>query len=288
MIQHAKHTESPHDGQHDQGFDWQDGDIAFLRSVDDFSQADYETLIESGYLQERAAAHPVIILEHSRDYKHFLITTVSAYGSSEENNFLPPWKQPIHSRKSQRDFRAFRGSEKPLSRQEYLELADGQSFPKPKTSWVYTPGSYVVPSSALTRFDKPKERLRMDEMSLKSLLGDMKRHRYFMYRWKNHHVLRMLGRERSTTKEEPVPTEPPASTTSYLGNYMTASSFASNSKPATPGPSKPTMSWADVVRATLPVNQPPSSLPQPTQQIYRQNTTRFVALRPPKPRAVEA
>ncbi|OTA90535.1 hypothetical protein M434DRAFT_33515 [Hypoxylon sp. CO27-5] len=273
MAKHTIYTESPGDGQHDQGADWQNGDIAFLKGTEDFNQADYDALIESGYLHQGATRHPVIILEHSKDYKHFLITTVSAYCSSKENDFLPPWKQSIHRKKSQRDFRAFNGSEKPISRKDYLELVDGQSFPKFKTSWVYTPVSYVVPSSVLSEFDKTIVRLRMDQMSLKSLLWDMKRHRGFAFRWKNDNVLRMLGK-RLPTNKGPVSIQ------------ASASSLASDSKPATPKPSKPAMTWAAVARS--PYSRPRSPSPQPMQRSHPQNPARFVTLRPSKSQAVQA
>ncbi|KAI1211248.1 uncharacterized protein F4807DRAFT_466562 [Annulohypoxylon truncatum] len=171
---------------------WQDGDIAFLKGVDEFSIEEYDALIESGYLHTKATKHPVIILEHSNDYKYFLITTVSAYSSSWENNYLPPWKQFNHKCKRREFFRAFAGSEKPFYDQQHLQLADGGRFPKPETSWVYIPGTFVVPSSTLKEFDKTPRRLRMTQESLKGLLYDMAKCTRFATRWTNPAVVRML------------------------------------------------------------------------------------------------
>lgn len=41
---------------------WTEGDIAFLKTAGSFSPKDYNDLIRSGYLAERATCHPVIIL----------------------------------------------------------------------------------------------------------------------------------------------------------------------------------------------------------------------------------
>ncbi|KAI2463728.1 hypothetical protein F4781DRAFT_437108 [Annulohypoxylon bovei var. microspora] len=173
-------------------FNWQDGDIAFLKGVEEFTQGEYDTLIKTRYLHPKATKHPVIILEHSKDHKHFLITTVSAYGSGHENNYLPPWKQYNHKCKPRTAFRAFSGSEKPFYKQNHLQLADGGCFPKPQTSWVYTPSAFVVPSSTLKEFDKAPKRLRMTQESLKDLLDDMANNIRFTTRWINSNVVRML------------------------------------------------------------------------------------------------
>ncbi|KAI0888048.1 uncharacterized protein GGS22DRAFT_185429 [Annulohypoxylon maeteangense] len=172
--------------------DWKDGDIAFLKDANEFTRDEYNDLIRSGYLHFKATKHPVIILEHSNDHKHFLITTVSAYSSGRENNYLPPWKQFHHKCKPREAFRAFSGSAKPSYHQNYLQIADGGSFPKPETSWVYMPATFVVPSSALKEFDKTPERLRMTKESLDDLLYDMAKNARFATRWTNPHVLRLL------------------------------------------------------------------------------------------------
>ncbi|KAI1440503.1 hypothetical protein F5Y02DRAFT_432185 [Annulohypoxylon stygium] len=173
-------------------FNWKDGEIAFLKDVQEFDLDEYSTLIETGYLHMKATRHPVIILEHSSDYKHFLVATVSAYSSGKENNYLPPWRQYNHKCKHRENFRAFSGSEKPLPYQNHLELADGGCFPKPETSWVYMPATFVVPASVLKEFDKTPTRLRMTQESLRELLYDMAKDGRFAFRWKNPNVVRML------------------------------------------------------------------------------------------------
>ncbi|KAI1095564.1 hypothetical protein F5B19DRAFT_503740 [Rostrohypoxylon terebratum] len=173
-------------------FHWKDGDIAFLKDVHEFNLDEYNILIKTGYLHAKATRHPVIILEHSKDYKHFLVTTVSAYSSGKENNYLPPWRQYNHKCKRRENFRAFAGSEKPFYYQNHLELADGGCFPKPETSWVYMPATFVVPASVLKEFDKTPRRLRMTEESLKELLHDMAKDGRFAFRWTNPNVLRIL------------------------------------------------------------------------------------------------
>lgn len=42
--------------------DWKEGDIAFLKSYQSFRPKDYNDLIGSGYIEEKATMHPVIIL----------------------------------------------------------------------------------------------------------------------------------------------------------------------------------------------------------------------------------
>lgn len=41
---------------------WKEGDIAFMKPAGAFSPKDYDELIRSGYVPERATTHPVIIL----------------------------------------------------------------------------------------------------------------------------------------------------------------------------------------------------------------------------------
>ncbi|KAI1400017.1 hypothetical protein F4819DRAFT_463122 [Hypoxylon fuscum] len=171
---------------------WEDGDIAFLKGVDEFSDAQYRTLVEPGYLRERATKHPVIILEHSPDSKHFLVTTVSAYSSDASNRYRPPWDQPCHSDKTRDDFRAFAGSKRPNDLRPDLQLKEGQSFPKPKTSWVYARNYFVVPASVLKKFGKGPARLQMTQESLKDLKDHMKKVPRFGGRWKHPVVLKML------------------------------------------------------------------------------------------------
>ncbi|KAI2628746.1 hypothetical protein GGR54DRAFT_651595 [Hypoxylon sp. NC1633] len=245
-------------------FNWQDGDIAFLKSSDEFSQTEWDTLIETGYVKEGATKHPVIILEHSRDSSHFLVATVSAYRSGPDNGYLPPWEQRTHSRKNRNAFRAFTGSKKSSANQKHLELGDGGCFPKPKTSWVYTPFIFVVPSSTLKCFDKTAKRLRMTQESLKDLLGDMAKNNNFAKRWTNPNVLRMLGHIQGPPESRS--TSPPES---------------AGGTPAITGP-KPGVSktsWAAIATAGKPV---PALAPIPVAKasIPRCNTPSF----PSKPR----
>ncbi|KAI1141503.1 hypothetical protein F5Y05DRAFT_423303 [Hypoxylon sp. FL0543] len=244
-----KHTHSSPDRHYGWGPDWQDGDIAFLKSAEEFDQAEYETLIKPDYLRWKATKHPVIILEHSKDYRHFLVTTVSAYSSGAENGFLPPWKQPVHRTKSPGDFRSFTGSAKPDEKQQHLQLANGDRFPKIKTSWVYIPNTFVVPSSVLKNFDKAKKRLRMDQTSLKGLLRDMEKRPSFANRWTNEKVLRILGQKSSQTRKEPKFSESRILATSSDDDSVATASTTTDSKPNTPSKPTTTISWAAVARS---------------------------------------
>lgn len=102
--------------------DWQDGDIAFLKTSRAFSPKDYHDLIASGYIHEKATCHPVIILKAHGG--RAIITPVTAFSSGAENNFLPPWKQVYHQHKCLDDFRAFVGTERPNNKHDLLKLAD--------------------------------------------------------------------------------------------------------------------------------------------------------------------
>ncbi|KAI0125118.1 hypothetical protein BJ170DRAFT_488803 [Xylariales sp. AK1849] len=152
---------------------WQLGDIAFLRSEASFNDLDYQSLIGTGYLPNKATKHPVIILGLSPDRTHAAITTVSAYSSSEYNNYLAPWKQDAHGLKNRNYFLSFKGSERSNPRDAFLELENGQLMPKPKTSWVFLQQVYVAPITTLGTFDKTPTRLRMTQESLSDLHGHM-------------------------------------------------------------------------------------------------------------------
>jgi hypothetical protein len=111
---------------------WQDGDIAFLKTCNAFSPRDYNELIASGYLHEKATCHPVIILKaHSGGA---IITPISAFSSGADNNFLPPWQQFYHRHKSLDDFRAFIGTARPNNRHDSLQLAD----PNMKSKFLFS------------------------------------------------------------------------------------------------------------------------------------------------------
>ncbi|KAI8959330.1 hypothetical protein F5Y11DRAFT_350593 [Daldinia sp. FL1419] len=177
--------------------DWQDGSIAYLKHHSELSDELYHTLIVSGYVNQAATGHPVIILERSEDCRFYLVTTISAYSSGPFNNYLPPWKQFYHRRKHRGSFRAFIGSARPDRRRPYLQLEGGATLPKPQTSWVYTRNPFVVPSSALRIFDKVQGVLegtvaRMTRSSLEDLLGHFREDSNFGNRWHYPIVIEML------------------------------------------------------------------------------------------------
>ncbi|KAL2018234.1 hypothetical protein VTK56DRAFT_1141 [Thermocarpiscus australiensis] len=155
---------------------WREGDIAFLRPSGEFSSSDYDALIRSRYIPAKATGHPVIILRRLSEHStHVLITPVSAYSSGPFNHYLPPWKQVHHAPKHPRDFRGFHGSELPNDEFPALFLEEGQSMPKPRTSWLYIQSLWVVPLSVITRFTKSRELLRVRADSLDDLRRDMAR-----------------------------------------------------------------------------------------------------------------
>lgn len=153
-----------------QHFGWQDGEVAFLKLSNQFDDHDWNCLINSGYLPKGATGHPVIILSRrSSSSTHVAVTTVSAYSSGKFNNYLAPWKQDFHYRKSRHSFRSFQGSERADGSRQLLYLEGKKMMPKPKASWVYIQSVYVVPITTLTLFDKAPTRLRMTKESLVDL-----------------------------------------------------------------------------------------------------------------------
>ncbi|KAJ8124722.1 hypothetical protein O1611_g8917 [Lasiodiplodia mahajangana] len=80
---------------------WQVGEVAFLKPASEFTEIERKELLETGRVRHNATGHPVIILDRSEDSPYFLVTTVSAYGSGQDNNYLPPWEQRAHSHKDQ-------------------------------------------------------------------------------------------------------------------------------------------------------------------------------------------
>ncbi|KAI0391088.1 hypothetical protein F5Y17DRAFT_25493 [Xylariaceae sp. FL0594] len=152
---------------------WRDGQVVFLKWADSFDDDERRDLLDSGHLHARATGHPVIILYSTNDGSHFIVSTVSAYSSSDSNGNLPPWQQPAHRRKCQDDFRAFKGSARPNDKHAYLHLAAGQQWPKPKTSWVFVQRPFLVPASVLFRYTKAQGR----QLSLTSnSLNDLRQH----------------------------------------------------------------------------------------------------------------
>lgn len=152
----------------------QERDIVFLRKHEFLTPHDYDCLARTGYLPRAAAGHPVIVLHYEQDSTHAIVTTVSAYSSGADNNNLAPWNQSHLRRMGRGVFRAFQGSERPDNRRASLQLEDGKLMPKPKCSWVNTSCAFVVPITALQRFDKSDTRLRMTSESLMDLSVHMR------------------------------------------------------------------------------------------------------------------
>ncbi|KAK7745504.1 hypothetical protein SLS53_003002 [Cytospora paraplurivora] len=152
---------------------WQDGDIAFLKTCNAFSPRDYNDLIGSGYIHEKATCHPVIILKAQSG--RAIITPVTAFSSSAENNFLPPWQQFYHRHKNIDDFRAFVGTKRPNSTHAPLSLADSKmQMPKPRASWVYIRHFWTVPVAVLGRFNKARGLLQVSRESVAELRRDIR------------------------------------------------------------------------------------------------------------------
>ncbi|KAI0849704.1 hypothetical protein F5Y00DRAFT_261149 [Daldinia vernicosa] len=211
---------------------WQDGDIAFLKSHYEFSKEVNHGLINTNYLPQKATNHPVIILEHSEDSKYYLVTTISAYHSGPENNYLPPWRQQRHRNKDRYDFRAFKGSVTPDHRREFLRLEGGCLLPKPKTSWVYTRGAFVVPSSTLKefdKFDKSQGAPRMTKKSLNDLLEHIKENCNTEALWTDPRIAKL---RRSETSNLSINSKPGVRTTS-TPSTINPTRISSNPSPKT-------------------------------------------------------
>lgn len=153
---------------------WTVGDIAFLRSADTMNKKDYQQLIASGYLPEKATCHPVIVLGIDATTKRTIVTPVSAF-SIEANGYLPPWKQQYHRAKNPGHFRAFVGTARPDNKHASLRLADDKmQMPKPQASWVFIRHFFCVPFTVLGWFNKAPTLLRVHPESVQQLKNDMK------------------------------------------------------------------------------------------------------------------
>ncbi|KAG6363386.1 hypothetical protein INS49_008485 [Diaporthe citri] len=154
---------------------WQDGEIAFLKGSEHFSAKDYQDLIASGHLHPKAARHPVIILTAGPG--RAIVTTVTAFNSGPQNNFLPPWRMLAHQEKNLDDYHAFIGTKlPPQSPNAHLKLSDSAAkMNKPRASWVYIKHLYTVPYTVLLRWDKVIQQLRVSEGSLAQLRADIER-----------------------------------------------------------------------------------------------------------------
>jgi hypothetical protein len=153
---------------------WKEGEIAFMKPWNLFTQQDTEGLIDTGYLDAGATGHPVIILRrHSMDSTHVMVTLVSSFGSGRHNNFLAPWRQSKYSWVAPNYIRSFKGSPRYDAQKNHLNLKDGRNMPKYTTSWVNIQNVWVVPISVLQNFDKSDVRLCMTTESLADLRRDI-------------------------------------------------------------------------------------------------------------------
>jgi hypothetical protein len=169
--------------------DWAEGDIAYLKRIDQFTQKQIELLeLDKEYpLHTAATNHPVIILQKGNPTskgQFYLVCTVSAYSSGPENNYLAPWKQFVHYAKNPESFRSFAGSEiyqpRGKAQEAALQLKQGQRMPKPKTSWVYTKHAWIVPESVLGPFKGSPYQLEMTKESHNDLLAHMQRSCHYL------------------------------------------------------------------------------------------------------------
>ncbi|ORY56899.1 uncharacterized protein BCR38DRAFT_490346 [Pseudomassariella vexata] len=227
--------------------DWQDGDIAFLRPISEFTQSEYDEHIKIGNLHLGAAGHPVVILRRPRNSKYAVVTTVSAYASDASNGYLAPWKQNKHqNRCSKYDFRSFVGSERSDPERPYLKLEGDKLMPKEKTSWVCLQSIHLVRLTTLKTFTRPKSHLRMAEKSLRDLRADII--------MRNRNIKTILNDPRLVKLNPPVNTGAGASSakavnTDALNNKpMAASTYARF--PAIPSKTAPAAQLITTVVAT--------------------------------------
>jgi hypothetical protein len=133
---------------------WQEGDIAYLKPHECFSEHDYRELIGSRFMHPGATGHPCIILK-ILPAAQVVITTVSAYGSGDHNHNRAPWLAKAAYSRDKKYFRLFEGSTPSSTALKPLSLAPGQQMPKPKASWLLIKNVYTVPLSVISRFTKP-------------------------------------------------------------------------------------------------------------------------------------
>jgi hypothetical protein len=161
---------------------WQEGDIAFFSGADFFSEAAYSELIESRYMHKEATGHPCIVLKLLPGDRA-VITNVSAFGSSKINDYKAPW-ETSGGEKHKYLYRSFQGCQRSNETYQPLRLLPGQSFPKPRTSWVDIRKVWEVPVSVLGRFTKSRVLLKMAPDSLQELRADIaKRSRKYCSSW---------------------------------------------------------------------------------------------------------
>lgn len=120
-------------------YNWKVGEIAFLNQRELLSETNAAA---TAGIAPQTFGHPMIILRKSDETGYALVTSVTAFGSGPQNDFLPPWDHPFHRHKPSYLFRSFEGSARPPTRGEkpqaaLLFLRDGvsniqcSSFPLP-------------------------------------------------------------------------------------------------------------------------------------------------------------
>lgn len=151
---------------------WQEGDVAYLRPSELFTERETRELITTRLIDRYATGHPCVILKVLPDDRA-VITTVSAYGSGAHNNNLVPWLAKKRRYGSQMTFfRSFEGSVCGSANFKPLQLIKGQTMPKPETSWLNINNVWAVPMSVLTSFTKSRYLLSMTPESLSDLRSD--------------------------------------------------------------------------------------------------------------------
>lgn len=188
---------------------WQNGEIAFLKSSNYFLPKDYQDLIASGHLHPKATSHPVIILQAGSGGA--IVTTVTAFSSGPQNNFLPPWRMFAHREKQSDDFHAFIGTKlPPNSPNAHLKLSDSAAkMNKPRASWVYIKHFFTVPYTVLIQWDKVPQQLRVSDESLAQLRADIDR---------KYHSQLQIARSRLTAC--PMSVEPTPCHGTYQGRQV--------------------------------------------------------------------
>ena len=159
---------------------WHEGEIVFLQSTNYWGYLDWHRLIESGYLEEGATCHPVVILKIGNRVDgvlHYAVVPISAFGFRHGNCPIPPWKQYRLWGRDKRDFRSICGSQLSVGPHVTppLHLLPGHTMPKPMASWIDLQAARIVPETVLTRFDKSYRILKLAPHSLADLLKDLGR-----------------------------------------------------------------------------------------------------------------
>lgn len=238
---------------------WQNGEIAFLKSSNYFLPKDYQDLIASGHLHPKATSHPVIILQAGSGGA--IVTTVTAFSSGPDNNFLPPWRMSAHREKQSDDYHAFIGTKlPPNSPNAHLKLSDSAAkMNKPRASWVYIKHFFTVPYTVLMRWDKVPQQLRVSDESLAQLRADIDR---------KYHSQLQIARSRLTAC--PMSVEPTPCHGTYQGRQVPSRPRAQRFHP------KPHQSQQRVLPTTgAPPTQKRHPAWVPQHSNYRRDATHY-------------